>query len=135
MGKSLKKPKSHSAVPSALGYYHQGMYALVTLLKGTDGSSVSVETEDDVVQHDAITLLNQLKHSLGTPPPLTLKDDGFWNTIGIWRSGPFDGSVNFIFVTCASIANGCELAALATPKSDRAALLKAMEAEATRVKD
>lgn len=124
---------SHSAVPSALGYYFQGLFALVVLLDSSDGGAVSVETADDVVRHDGLISLFQLKHSTGTPKPLTVKNDGFWNTLGIWSSGPFDRSVSFVFVTCAEIAAGCELARLTVANSERDALRQALDQEANRV--
>ena len=65
-----------SAVDSAVGYYHQGLFALVRLLDAPDNASVSIETDDDVVLHEAITSLHQIKHSRGARP-LTLKNDGF----------------------------------------------------------
>jgi hypothetical protein len=128
-------PTSHSADASAVGYYHQGLYALVVLLDSGDSASVSIETADDVVRHDTITSLHQLKHSLGTPPSLTVKNDGLWNTIGFWGDGPFDGSLEFVFVTCASISLGSELETLKNKDSDRKALLLALEDEANRVTD
>lgn len=123
----------HSADASAIGYYHQGGYALVVLLDSGDAASISVETADDVVKHDDITSLHQLKHSLGTPPAVTVKNDGLWNTIGLWAEGPFDASLEFVFVTCASIGKGSELEALKSKASDRSALLSALEQEARRV--
>ena len=123
----------HSAVPSALGYYFQGLFALVVLLESSDGSAVSVETADDVVRHDGLNSLFQLKHSTGTPRSLTVKNDGFWNTLGIWSSGPFDGSLSFVFVTCAKIAAGSKLACLTVKNSDRDALQQALDQEANRV--
>lgn len=124
---------SHSADDSAIGYYHQGGYALVVLLDASDSASVSIETDDDVVVHDSVTSLRQLKHSLGKPPAVTVKNDGLWNTIGFWSDGPFDGSLEFVFVTCASISGASELEALKVTGSDRSALLSAMESEALRV--
>lgn len=123
----------HSADASAIGYYHQGGYALVVLLDSSDAASVSVETADDVVKHDDITSLHQLKHSMGTPPAVTVKNDGLWNTIGFWADGPFDGSLEFVFVTCASIGVGSELEVLKVRYNDRSILLAALEAEARRV--
>lgn len=123
----------HSAVPSALGYYFQGLFALVVLLDSSDGGAVSVETADDVVRHDGLTSLFQLKHSTGNPKPLTIKNDGFWNTLGIWSPGPFDGSLRFVFVTCAKISTGSELACLTVANSDRDGLRQALDHEANRV--
>lgn len=123
----------HSADESAIGYYHQGGYALVVLLDASDTASVSIETDDDVVVHDDIISLRQLKHSRGTPPAVTIKNDGLWKTIGFWADGPFDGSREFVFVTCASIGAGSELEALKDKAADRTALLAAFEAEALRV--
>ncbi len=70
---------------------------------------------------------------MGTPPALTVKNDGLWKTIGFWADGPFDGSLEFVFVTCASIGAGSELEVLKVPKNDRSILRVALEAEARRV--
>lgn len=124
---------SHSADASAVGYYHQGLYALVVLLDGGDEASVSVETADDVVLHDAITSLHQLKHSLGAPATLTVKNDGLWKTLGYWADGPFDGTAEFVFVTCA--VAGSDLEVLRNLHGDRTVLLSCLESEANRVNE
>ena len=81
-----KVRSDHSAVDSAVGYHHQGLFALVRLLDAADNSSVSIETDDDVVLHDGINSLHQIKHTQGSVRPLTLKNDGLWRTIAIWRT-------------------------------------------------
>jgi hypothetical protein len=44
-----RKSASSAAVLAAVGFYHQGQFALVTLLDADDGAAVRVEAEDDVV--------------------------------------------------------------------------------------
>lgn len=125
----------HSAVDSAIGYFHQGLFALVTLLDAGDDAAVSVETADDVVLHDGMDSLHQLKHSEGNPRPLTLKNDGLWKTMAIWAAAPLDGSQTFVFVTCAEIGPTSGLDCWLTKGSDRTSLVAALEEEATRVRD
>lgn len=126
--------RSKSAVPSALGYYHQGLFALVVLCEASDDASVSIETDDDVVLNDKVTTLHQLKHSLDTPPPLSIVNVGFWKAIHNWSARPHDGTEQFVFVTCTTVPDDCELKALLADGS-RSQLQKAMVIEAERVRD
>ncbi len=126
--------RSKSAVPSALGYYHQGLFALVVLCDANDDASVSIETDDDVVLNDTVTKLHQLKHSLGEPPPLSLADVGIWKAIHNWSTRPHDGTEQFVFVTCTKVPGNSELHSLVADTS-RTKLLKAMVKEAERVRD
>ena len=126
--------RSKSAVPSALGYYHQGLFALVVLCDANDDASVSVETDDDVVLNDTITTLHQLKHSLENRPALSLADSGFWKAIHNWSARPHDGTEQFVFATCAPVPDDSDLIPLVA-SSNRAKLLKSMVKEAERVRD
>lgn len=132
-----KKTSSHAAAHSAVGYYHQGLFALVTLLRAPDGARVSVETGEDVelVTPGDPPALHQLKHSLGKVKALTLKNDGFWNTLEIWCKLPLNHSVRFHFVTCAPLASPSPLDPLLTEGSDRTGLVAELLAEATRARD
>lgn len=124
----------HSAADSALGYYFQGLFALVLLFDASDDSNVSIETDDDVVlEGSGEPRLVQLKHSTGTPPPISIKNDGLWKTLGIWIAIPNRGSCRFTFVTCARLAEGSSLAALTRADSDRSAVVAELVAEAVHV--
>jgi hypothetical protein len=71
----------HSAADSALGFYYQTFFALLTLLNQTaDDAAVAVERLDDVeIKADGHLLLYQLKHSISaTPPDITLKSRALW---------------------------------------------------------
>lgn len=124
-----------SAVPSAVGYYYQGMYALVVLCDGSDSASVSVETDDDVVLNDSVKTLIQLKHSLGEKSSLSITDVGLWKAIRNWSGRPHDGTELFIFVTRAPVPNDSILSPLLREGSQRGKVLKELVDEATRVLD
>jgi hypothetical protein len=125
----------HSASDSAIGYFYQCMYALLVLLDANDDARVSVETADDVTIEDGTTHLHQLKHSLKSGTPLTIRSDGLWKTIKVWCDhGPqFDDQ--FILATCATVNDGDalkELIQIGVPRSE--ALVKLFDDEATRVR-
>ncbi len=126
---------THSATHSALGYYHQGLYALVVLLDAGDGARVSVETADDVTLEDDIRSLHQLKHSLDPAASVTIKTDGLWKSLKVWCDRQPSIDENLVLVTCAPIQSGSEFAeltkSLGSPRSP--ALLKLFDDEATRV--
>ncbi|MBA4019768.1 MAG: hypothetical protein C0483_21595 [Pirellula sp.] len=124
--------RPQSADPSAIGYYFQGQYALVVISTASDDAVVSIETADDVEVQDGITSLHQIKHSLGAPATLSLVDVGLWKAILNWSGRPHDGTEEFVFVTCASLAS--ELALLTERGNDRTALVTAMLGEAMRVR-
>ncbi|HCO27054.1 MAG: hypothetical protein CME31_22480 [Gimesia sp.] len=125
----------HSASDSAIGYYYQGMYALLVLLDANDDACVAVETADDVTIEDGTTHLHQLKHSLKPGTPLTIKADGLWKTIKVWCDhGPKSGD-QFILATCAVVNDDDvlkELTDFGSPRSD--VLVKLFDDEATRVR-
>jgi hypothetical protein len=129
---TISRPQS--ATPSALGYYYQGLYALVVLCDASDNAAVSIETDDDVVLTDEVNRLIQLKHSLEDKPPLSVTDVGLWKALRNWNGRPHDGTEQFIFVTRASVPDTSVLSPLLTEGSDRRRLLKAMVDEANRVK-
>jgi hypothetical protein len=74
----------NDATDSYLGFLFQGLFALLLLWDAGDEDSVFVEGDDDVVLEGPEVWLNQLKHSLGTPPDLRVSNVGFWKAIGHW---------------------------------------------------
>src|SRR4051812_45186482 len=100
---------THSATHSAIGYYHQGLYALVVLLDAGDGARVSVETADDVTLEDGITSLHQLKHSLDPSSSFTIRTDGLWKTVKVWCDRKPAGDESLVLATCAPLSAGSEL--------------------------
>ena len=131
--KHMAKSSKHDATDSALGFYFQACYALILLLDAGDDDSVSVETRDDVELIGKNAQLNQLKHTLGTAPALTEKNDGLWNTIGIWLDAFLARKHSFVFVTCAGIDAASPLLELAEPSRNRDGALKLLVDEAERV--
>lgn len=131
----MPKPSLQSAVPSALGYYFQSLYALVLLCDANDDALISIETDDDLYLEGDISKLVQLKHSLGDKSDLSIVDTGLWKAIFNWSPRPHDGTEQFIFVTRAPVPAGNVLHPLTKPKSARNDLVTALVTEATRVMD
>jgi len=123
------------ATDSSLGFYYQSSYSLILLTRSDDDGAVSVETTDDVLLNSGGTpSLHQLKHSMGTPPKLTVKNDGLWNTIGNWLSLRDWPRYEFVFVTCAELSSESNLCGLAsTSREGIDAALRSLENEAESV--
>lgn len=135
----MTSPKTHSAAPSALGYYYQAVYALRLLLSGHDDASVSIESWDDVyLEAGARRELHQLKHSLGDSKQIGIKSRGVWRTLTIWLdfAAKFDISqTTFVLATVASVQSGSPLECLIDESADRSEVIKALVGEAERVRD
>ncbi|WP_214797092.1 ABC-three component system protein [Exiguobacterium sp. s5] len=129
----------HSADASFLGYYYQGMYALVKLLDAEDFDKISIETEDDVFLSGKSKTLYQLKHSLNSKGNLTEKNEGLWKTIRIWsdklNNSETNESIYFIFVTPLGIKRSSLLIDFTFEKNNRSKLVKLLYMEATRVRN
>jgi hypothetical protein len=126
----------HAASDSAIGYYYQGMYALLVLLDAGDDARVAVETADDVTIEDTTTQLHQLKHSLSPGTPLTIKAVGLWKTIKVWCDHGTKSGVQFFLATCAAVNDDNALRELTkcdSPRSD--ALVALFDDEAMRVRE
>lgn len=132
---------NHSAEASALGFYFQTFYALLTLLaQDTDQAAVAVERLDDVeLKADGGTLLMQLKHSMSAAPqPITVKSRALWRTIDVWIDAlPLLtlSETTFHLVAVGEIPSGDPLLALRSMEADRSDLHQAMVDEAKRVLD
>lgn len=130
---------SHSAEDSALGFYYQTFFALLTLLdQHTDDAVISVETLDDVeMQVDGKPFLFQLKHSLQeNPPAISLKSRALWRTLKAWIDVLPNVSISeahFRLVSVAPLAD--ELTAFLSIDSDRTQLHTDLVHEAQRVLD
>lgn len=131
----MPKPSLQSAVPSALGYYFQSLYALVLLCDGGDDDLVSIETDDDLYLEGDVNKLVQLKHSLGEKADLSIVDTGLWKAIRNWSPRAHDGTEQYLFVTRAPVTEGNTLYPLTRLKSHRKDVLTALVNEATRVMD
>ncbi|MCM2504455.1 hypothetical protein NDN16_12310 [Aureimonas altamirensis] len=137
---SATATKGHAAGAAWQGFYYQAFYALLLLLQQkADDAAVAVEQLDDVeVKIDGHTLLHQLKHSMAaTPAPLSLKSVALWKTLKVWIDilpNITLAETSLHLVTVAPLAKDNGLEVLLTAGSDRAALLAALVAEATRVR-
>lgn len=131
-----KKQNATDATASALGYYHQGLYGLVRLLRTSDdNTSVSVETLDDVCVHQASgeTLIQLKLKTTAKPTPLSIKSDEWWKTIAIWATEiRRNDSSSFVLVTGSAIGKNSHLHLL-TGDDDRGPLLSDLEVEAKAV--
>lgn len=131
----------HEAGASALGFYYQAHYALLSLLRhSTDDSAVSIERLDDVqLEVNGQHLLIQLKHSLSKrPPPISLSSTALWKTIKAWIDtlpSVSLASTRFHLIAVGAIPDGSPLLSLLEGNTDRHSLLMAMTEEAKRVVD
>jgi hypothetical protein len=97
----------HSAEGPAAGFVYQFERALNWLAQKEAGSSIGIETGDDITvrgPHNS-ELYEQDKHSLSGVQPFGDRSPGLWKTLATWmeiseaRQRPIDGSVSFLFVT------------------------------------
>jgi hypothetical protein len=114
-----------------LGFYYQGCYALVALLRLTDDAAgVALETHDDVVLESlSLKTLAQIKNKQA---PLSVRSDDFWNAVGRWAEYVSDPAVRFRFVVTSRIPDGSILREL---KNDErhVSICEALCSEAKRV--
>lgn len=131
----------HSAADSALGFYYQTFFALLTLLGQTaDDAAVAVERLDDVeIKADGHLLLYQLKHSISTTPPnITIKSKALWKTLKVWVDllpSVTLADTSFHLVAVGAIAANSPLTALLVNGENRDELVAALVVEAQRVLD
>lgn len=131
----------HEAGASALGFYYQAHFALLSLLRhSADDSAVSVERLDDVqLEVNGQHLLIQLKHSLSRrPPPISLSSTALWKTIKAWIDtlpSVSLASTKFHLIAVGAIPTGSPLLSLVEGNTGRHSLLIAMTDEAKRVVD
>lgn len=129
----------HEASASALGFYYQAHFALVSLIsQSADDAAVAVERLDDVeLQVNGQNLLYQLKHSISSKPPtVTLSCVALWKTIKVWIDILPNLSLaetTLHLVAVGAIPSDSPLVALCDQQSDRTLLLKALKEEAERV--
>ncbi|WP_377512815.1 ABC-three component system protein [Octadecabacter sp. R77987] len=131
--------QNHDASAVAIAFQFQQRQALFELF-GTndDEAAVAVEALDDIqLNLDGQTLIEQVKHSIKpNPAPITLKSKELWTTLRIWCGlvSKVDlDAVRFVFICTTSVQEGSPLLALEQDGSDRTALIKALDEEASRV--
>src|SRR5690606_26412566 len=133
----VSKMGQHSADASLLGYYFQGMYALIRLLDANDFDRISIETWDDVYLEGNVKTLFQLKHSLTGKGKINERNEGLWKTIRIWanmlKEEDIDVDTFFIFVTPLEIDANSSLTKLSEYNSDLIIVMEALLFEAIRV--
>ncbi len=131
--------KSHAAEGSALGFWYQALYALLTLVTlATDDAAVGIEQLDDVeLKADGQRLLFQLKHSISaTPAAITVRSRSLWRTMKVWIDALPSltlAETTLHLVAVGDIPADSPLDVL-TGDGDRADLVAAMTAEAERVR-
>lgn len=130
---------THAAEGSALGFWFQAYFALLTLVSlATDDAAIGVEQLDDVdLKADGQTLLYQLKHSISaSPPPITINSRSLWRTVKVWIDALPQltlAETTLHLIAVGPIPTESPLRALTDPDADRADLVAAMIAEAERV--
>lgn len=113
---------THTAAGQAAGYLFQPERALYWLAQCPSGSSVGIETEDDVV----VGLLNggkireQAKHTVRPGHhPFGDRSKDLWNTLAIWLRGIGDGEINLdqstFYLTTNSVLPDCIVKRLSHP--------------------
>ncbi|MFE4573070.1 ABC-three component system protein [Paenibacillus chitinolyticus] len=125
----------HSAEAPMLGYRFQSLYALLVLWKESeeDFDKVSVETDDDITLKGSNIKLYQLKHSIGKPKTISLKNDGLWKTIRIWAKYADSPNHELYFVTADWVKESNSLFKLVNGDLDRNDLVSLMVDEAKLV--
>jgi hypothetical protein len=132
---------AHSAEATALGFYYQAFFALLTLLgQDTDDAAVAIERLDDIqLQVDGHKLFYQLKHSISAAPPaITLKSRALWRTVKVWVDilpAVTLSETTLHLVAVGAIPADSPLKALTTSDTDRDELVKAITEEAQRIVD
>ncbi|WP_089726332.1 ABC-three component system protein [Candidatus Thiosymbion oneisti] len=126
---------NHSARDPAVGFYYQGLYALVVLLDADDLASAIIEGDDDIQLDGPEPKLIQLKHSLGNPPAFNEHNDGFWKAIHNWIAHLHEGHSHFLFITTAEVDSASPLTGLTSGGSQRQSVVDSLVNEAQHVRD
>ena len=131
----------HSAPGPAAGYSFQFERALYRLAESPAGSTIGIETGDDVVvrSSDGSLQLEQNKHSIGSSTnPFADRAKGSWNTLAIWLDALESGEVKpecarFFMVTNQTVPN-CIARQVGAAEDDAAgdACIAALEEAATQ---
>jgi hypothetical protein len=105
----ISEASRFSAAGPALGYLAQVDYALWAMLERMDieeSFSLSIETLDDIVLHDAetddATQKLQSKHSIDGTRSLSDASSDLWKTLHNWIAEPSDASVRLVLLATAT---------------------------------
>ena len=125
----------HSAIETNLGFYHQGLYAILVLLNSkSDESCIVLETYDDIYLEEGDKKnLYQIKHRSKNIKKLSIKSDDLWKTLLIWSKMENKDKSRFILVTCDYIENGCILEEFTKKERNIEELKKQLSEEADRI--
>jgi ABC-3C protein len=113
-----------SAAGQAAGYHFQVQRGLLSLVAGDDGTSVAIETLDDlVVANDsgAVRDLEQLKHSIRSGS-LTERSRPLWKALDVWMDLAGHGTLNDVgklILVATDRAPDSSAVALLRPDDDR----------------
>lgn len=128
------KNNIHSAIESDLGYYYQGMYALVILLQSqNDEAKISLETNDDIYVEGEYPTLYQIKHRSKERKSLTIKSVDLWKTLLIWFKETNKVDSKFVLVTCDYLEDDSILLELTKEKREISEVKEHLLQEAERV--
>jgi hypothetical protein len=115
-----------SADDSALGYYYQGLYALLLILDEKEEASVAIENLDDVeVIVDGQTIeLMQLKHHIKSIASLSNLSSDLWKTLRIWSTYVHEELINpeevkLLLITTARASESSVASKLTRPNINR----------------
>jgi hypothetical protein len=113
---------THTAAGQAAGYLFQPERALYWLAECSAGSSVGIETEDDVVVRlqGGEAIHEQGKHTVQTGhSPFGDRSKDLWNTLAIWLNGISDGEIvpvrTTFYLTTNAVLSDCIVKRLASP--------------------
>lgn len=109
MSESSSSASPFSAAGPALGYLAQVDYALLAALERMDEEddfTVSIETLDDIVFHDAqsddATAKWQSKHTIDQTRSLSDASTDLWKTLANWIAEPGDAATRLVLLAVAS---------------------------------
>jgi hypothetical protein len=114
---------THTAAGQAAGYFFQPERALFWLAKCPAGSSVGIETEDDVLVGllSGDKIREQAKHTVQPGhKPFGDRSKDLWNTLAIWLRGINDGEIvlarSMFYLTTNATLPDCIVKRLANPE-------------------
>ena len=123
MSESGSSASAFSAAGPALGYLAQVDYALLAALERMDDEddfTVSIETLDDIVFHDAdsddATEKWQSKHTIDQSRSLSDASTDLWKTLANWTAEPGDPNTRLVLL---AVADAGPTAALLRTGADR----------------
>ena len=100
----------YSAAEQALGYIYQPRFALLSLLRLSESTSILIEKDDDLdfVDKCGVKTLSSLKHKVVGDRLTDLSND-FWKSVRVWlarynRDGRSEANLRFFLFTTGSVS-------------------------------